>query len=62
MIDPFYPLSLGLLAFVIGYGFGAWREARQWREKGDHNYMNRMSSGRYLYHVKRETSYGRTHK
>ena len=43
-----------LLAFALGGKFGMWMEARRWREKGDHDYMNRMESGGHLYQVKRE--------
>jgi hypothetical protein len=45
---------LALIAFVLGYNLGAWSEGRRWREKGDHEYKNRMASGHYLYQVKRE--------
>jgi len=44
--------------FTIGFGLGIWAggclEARLWRIKGDHKYMNRMASGRNLYFVKNE--------
>ncbi len=42
------------IGFVLGCNLGAWSEGRRWREKGDHDYMNRMASGHYLYQVKRE--------
>ncbi len=46
------------VAFVVfgmsGARFGMWVEDRRWREKGDHDYMNRMESGGRLYHVKLE--------
>jgi len=45
-----------ILAFV--FFFGVWvgqkSEARRWRNKGNHEYMNRMASGGYLYEVKKE--------
>ena len=43
-----------LIPFFLGSLFGQMTEARRWREKGDHDYMNRMASGRHLYQVKRE--------
>ena len=45
---------LALLAFALGGKLGMWAEGRRWREKGDHDYMNRMASGGHLYQVKRE--------
>ncbi len=43
-----------LYAFLLGAVLGRWAEARLWRGKGDHDYMNRMASGGALYIVKRE--------
>lgn len=51
MIDWWYAALIGL---AVGVLLGAWMEARRWREKGDHDYMNRMASGHHLYQVKRE--------
>ena len=51
MIDWWYA---GLIGLTVGVVLGAWMEARRWREKGDHAYMNSMASGRHLYQVKRE--------
>ena len=47
-------ITMGFAAFGVGILVGAWMEARRWREKGDHDYINRMASGRHLYQVKRE--------
>jgi len=44
-----------LAAFVAGLWLGSWLQARLWRSKGDHEYMNRMASGGALYTVKRVT-------
>jgi hypothetical protein len=41
-------------AFIIGLGVGARLEASIWRDKGDHEYMNRMESNGNLYQVRRE--------
>ena len=48
-------LALAILVFfACGLLLGGWTQAAQWRRKGDHEYMNRMSSGGKLYQVKRE--------
>ena len=49
---------IALLAFTAGLWLGSWLQARLWRGKGDHEYMNRMASGGALYTVKRETTNG----
>ncbi len=46
--------ALVVVGLGLGSWLGRWGEARRWREKGDHEYMNRMASGRHLYQVKRE--------
>ncbi len=46
--------GLALLALTLGCKLGMWAEAVRWREKGGHDYMNRMESAGRLYHVKRE--------
>ena len=45
---------VAMIVFGAGFYLGEWTEACHWREKGDHDYMNRMASGRHLYQVKRE--------
>lgn len=47
---------VALAAFTAGLALGSWLQARLWRGKGDHEYMNRMASGGALYTVKREPS------
>ena len=49
---------VAMLVFGAGFYLGEWTEARKWRDKGDHDYMNRIASGRHLYKVKRETNEG----
>jgi hypothetical protein len=48
-----------VLTWVLAFGLGCWvgqsGEARIWREKGDHEHMNRKESGGRLYQVKRES-------
>lgn len=44
-----------LIAAVVGLYVGVVLEARRWREKGDHEYMNRCESAGRLYFVKRES-------
>ena len=51
MIPWWYAAIVGL---GIGFILGSWGQARRWREVGNHEYMNRMASGRHLYQVKRE--------
>jgi hypothetical protein len=51
-------LTFGAVFFAglaVGLLVGARLEALQWRAKGDHDYMNRMASGKHLYNVKRES-------
>lgn len=45
---------VAVYALVGGLWAGALLADRKWREKGDHDYMNRMASGGHLYQVKRE--------
>ena len=52
-MDPIY-WWLYVLAFGIGGWFGLWSEARKWREKGDHEYMNTKESGGQLYLVRKD--------
>ena len=47
-------LYTALVGLTMGVMLGAWMEARRWREKGDHDYMNRKESGGRLYQVTRE--------
>ncbi len=42
------------LVFVVGAWLGTWAEARMWREKGDHEYLNTKESAGRLYVVKHE--------
>lgn len=51
MADWWYAALVGLTAGVV---IGAWMEARRWREKGDHDYMNTKESAGRLYTVQRE--------
>ncbi len=45
-------ITVGLaILFLFGYVLGQQMEARHWRGKGDHSYMNRMESGGKLYRV-----------
>ena len=44
------------LAFCCGAVFGMWARDSRWREKGEHEYMNRMASGGRLYIVRRDKS------
>jgi hypothetical protein len=48
-----------LISLTVGVLLGVWMEARRWREKGDHEYMNTKESGGHLYQVKREDPRGR---
>lgn len=43
-----------LVSLTVGVLLGVWMEARRWREKGDHDYMNCKESGGHLYQVRRE--------
>jgi len=43
-----------LSGFIGGLWLGSYLQARLWRGKGDHEYMNRMESGGNLYIVRRE--------
>ncbi len=45
---------IAIIIFGAGFWLGMWTESSKWREKGDHEYMNRMASGKHLYQVKRE--------
>ena len=45
---------INIFIFCVGVCFGVWSEDRSWRERGDHEYMNRKESGGNLYQVKRE--------
>lgn len=51
MIPWWYAAIVGL---GIGFILGSWGQARRWREVGNHEYINRMESGGYLYRGKRE--------
>ena len=51
-LDWFYFGLWGMLG--IGFMLGQWGQARQWREVGNHKYMNRKESGGKLYQVKLE--------
>lgn len=46
--------SLVLVGAALGFMLGAWLEAKRWRRKGDHEYMNLIESAGKLYIVKRE--------
>jgi len=46
--------AFSMFGFPLGLALGAYLEARIWRGKGDHEYMNRKESGGRLYVVKRE--------
>lgn len=48
-------VMLLILVFGLGVFVGTWAEARKWREKGDHEYLNRMASGKHLYVVRRDS-------
>jgi hypothetical protein len=52
--DGWWGALIVLIPFFAGSLFGRMVEARQWREKGDHEYMNTKESGGWLYTVKRE--------
>ena len=56
MSDPTTVMSVLalMIGLIMGICYGTWGEARRWRTKGDHDYMNRMESGGHLYQVKRE--------
>ncbi len=41
-----------LISFILGTGCGRTIEAKKWREKGDHQYMNTKESWGRLYTVK----------
>ncbi len=41
---------------ILGLMIGRIAEARRWRSKGNHLYLNRMASGGRLYEVRREPS------
>jgi hypothetical protein len=38
--------------FLVGMVIGRLLEARRWREKGNHDYMNTIESSGRLYHVR----------
>ena len=44
----------GWVGLAMGLALGVLLANRKWREKGDHEYMNTMASGRHLYTVKRQ--------
>lgn len=46
--------ALAIIAFSIGLAVGGALEARLWRLKGDHDYMNTMESRGRIYKVKCE--------
>lgn len=50
-------LFLIIVNFELGFLLGIWAEARQWREKGNHEYMNTKESTGRFYTVKREGWY-----
>lgn len=50
-VMAYWPSGFLCLAGVL---LGQWLEARRWRAKGDHEYMNRMESGGRLYQVKHD--------
>lgn len=54
-LTPFFGLiaTIGAAVFVAGFFSGSWGEARQWRAKGNHEYMNTKESGGSLYTVRR---------
>lgn len=60
MSDILAPMDLFWLGTAIGclvgLIIGKQGEAARWREKGDHEYMNRMESWGRLYYVKNEES------
>ena len=53
MSDYWVVISV-LCAFTAGLYLGGYLQAARWREKGNHDYMNRMESDGHLYIVKRE--------
>lgn len=46
-------LEVAAGALAVGLALGVWLEARLWREKGDHSFMNVHASGGHRYTVKR---------
>jgi hypothetical protein len=50
--------ALAMFGLPLGLALGAYLEARIWRGKGDHDYMNTKESGGSLYTVKRIHSVG----